>query len=357
MSLTASDIYAYYQPAECALRIYLRHRGEPEAEPGSYEQILMRLGQRHEGAYLASLGKVEDLSSLDFAGAVHETRDLIRKGAPVIYQPAFRIETELGSAWRGIVGVPDFMIRKGNSYLIRDCKISRRVNAVDHPEIIHQLILYGWLYEQTTGGKIAGLDVVSGAGEIVEIPYDGGVRVLDILSRINEIQQQSEEPYDPVGWSRCQPCGFFGRCWEKAEASQDLALVPEVDRGLVTALRREGIRTIRQLAELDGAYLSEFKRPWGKHKQRVGRKADFIVGQALALAENRDMVIGKLNLPRARNVAIFDIEGLPPQLDEMDKIYLWGLRVYGEKPSHYMSAVSGFGPDGDRQGWFGWIYP
>ena len=352
MNLTASDIYTYYQPGECALRVYLKYRGEPEAEPGPYEQILLRLGQQHEKVYLASLGEVEDLSSLDFAEAVCETRELVRKGTPVIYQPAFRAETTLGSVRRNVVGVPDFMIRKGNSYLIRDCKISRRVNEVDHSEIVHQLILYGWLYEQTTGEKIAGLEVVSGTGEIVEIPYDGGVGVLDTLSRINEIQQQSEEPDDPVGWSRCQPCGFFEHCWEKAEASQDLALVPEVDRGLVTALRRSGIRTIRQLAELDEANLSEFKRPWGGREQRVGRKADFIVRQALALAENREVVIGKLNLPRAHNVAIFDIEGLPPQLDEMDKIYLWGLRVYGERPSHYMPAVSGFGPDGDRQGWF-----
>ena len=352
MNLTASDIYAYYQPAECALRIYLRYRGAPEAEPGPYEQILLRLGERHEKAHLASLEEVEDLSSVDFGKAVHKTRDLIRKGAPVIYQPAFRVETTLGAVRKSIGGIPDFLIRKGNSYLIRDCKISRRVNEVDHPEIIHQLILYGWLYEQTTGEKIAGLEVVSGTGEIVVIPYDGGVGALDILFRISEIQQQPEEPYYPVGWSRCQPCGFFERCWGKAEDSQDLALVPEVDKGLVTVLHRSGIRMIRQLAELDGVYLSEIKRPWGGREQRVGRKAEFIVRQALALAENRDLVIGKLDLPPARNFAIFDIEGLPPQLDEMDKIYLWGLQVYGEQPGDYTSAVSGFGHDGDRQGWF-----
>ncbi|UCD71427.1 MAG: TM0106 family RecB-like putative nuclease [Syntrophobacterales bacterium] len=352
MSLTASDIYAYYQPAECARRVYLRYRGEPEAEPGPYEQILLRLGERHERAHLASLGEVEDMSSLDFDKAVRKTKDLIRKGAPVIYQPAFRVETILGSARASIGGVPDFIIRKGNSYLIRDCKISRRINEVDHPEIAHQLILYGWLYEQTTGGKIAGLEVVCGTGEIVAIPYDGGVGVLDTLFRINRIQQQSEEPYNPVGWSRCQPCGFFQRCWGKAEDSQDLTLVPEVDKGLVSILHRSGIRTIRQLAELDGAYLSEINRPWGGREQRVGRKAEIIIKQALALAKNRELIIGKLDLPPARNFAIFDIEGLPPQLDEMDKVYLWGLQVYGERPGDYLSAVSRFGQDGDRQGWF-----
>ena len=352
MNLTASDIYAYYQPAVCARRIYLRYRGEPEAEPGPYEQILHKLGERHERAHLVSLGEIEDLSSVDFGKAIHKTKDLIGKGASVIYQPAFSVEARLGSLRRSISGAPDFMIRKTSSYLIRDCKISRRINEADHPEIIHQLTLYGWLYEQTTGGKIAGLEVVSGTGEIVAVPYDSGETALETLSKISEIQHLSEEPYNPVGWSRCQPCGFFNYCWGKAEDSQDLALVPEVDKGLVPVLHHSGIRTIRQLAELDEAYLSEIKRPWGGRDQRVGRKAEFIVKQALALEENRELIIAKLHLPSVENFAIFDIEGLPPQLDETDKIYLWGLQVYGEKPGDYMSAVSGFGQDGDRQGWF-----
>jgi predicted RecB family nuclease len=41
----------------------------------------------------------------------------------------------------------------------------------------------------------------------------------------------------------------------------------------------------------------------------------------------------------------------PPQLDELEKIYLWGIQVYGTEPSGYFGATAGFGPDGDRQGW------
>lgn len=194
--------------------------------------------------------------------------------------------------------------------------------------------------------------MVSGPGEVVPIPYDGGATALETLSRISRIQGQSEEPYNPVGWSRCQPCGFFDYCWGRAEDSHDLALVPEVDKGLVGMLYRSGIRTIRQLAQLDEAILSETKHPWGDREQRVGRKGEFIVKQARALAENRELVIGRFHVPPAPNLAIFDIEGLPPHLDETERIYLWGLRVYGERPDGYLPAVSGFGKDGDRQGWF-----
>ena len=52
---------------------------------------------------------------------------------------------------------------------------------------------------------------------------------------------------------------------------------------------------------------------------------------------------------------MFDLEGMPPHLDELDKIYLWGTQVYGEKPSEFMVALSGFGPDGDKEGWLGFL--
>ena len=48
---------------------------------------------------------------------------------------------------------------------------------------------------------------------------------------------------------------------------------------------------------------------------------------------------------------MFDLEGLPPQLDELEKIYLWGMQVFGENPGKFMPAVAGFGEDGDREGW------
>lgn len=48
---------------------------------------------------------------------------------------------------------------------------------------------------------------------------------------------------------------------------------------------------------------------------------------------------------------MFDLEGLPPQLDELEKVYLWGLQVYGQHPGPYQAATAGLGPDGDRKGW------
>ena len=52
---------------------------------------------------------------------------------------------------------------------------------------------------------------------------------------------------------------------------------------------------------------------------------------------------------------MFDLEGMPPHLDEIENIYLWGMQVFGENPSEFMPAVAGFGPDGDRDGWLAFL--
>jgi len=48
---------------------------------------------------------------------------------------------------------------------------------------------------------------------------------------------------------------------------------------------------------------------------------------------------------------MFDLEGMPPNLDDLEKVYLWGMQVYGKHPSTFMGVTSGFGIDGDREGW------
>jgi predicted RecB family nuclease len=73
------------------------------------------------------------------------------------------------------------------------------------------------------------------------------------------------------------------------------------------------------------------------------------------MEEKRKKVLSVPAIPLHDNYVMFDLEGMPPQLDELDKIYLWGTQVYGEKPSDFMLALSGFGPDGDKEGWLGFL--
>ena len=61
--------------------------------------------------------------------------------------------------------------------------------------------------------------------------------------------------------------------------------------------------------------------------------------------------LGRPDLPEARHYVMFDLEGMPPHFDELDKVYLWGTQVFGETPSEYHAALAGFGATGDRDGW------
>jgi predicted RecB family nuclease len=196
------------------------------------------------------------------------------------------------------------------------------------------------------------LEVHTGSGAIVEVPYDGGVVALAKLAEVLTLKQLATEPYHPVGWSKCGSCGFQEYCWNKAIERQDVSLVMEVDQGLARQLHAEGINTAGELvAGYDAARLSELKRPWGNGQKKVGKTAQRILINAEVLTSKQERVLETPALPASESFVMFDLEGLPPQLDDLEKIYLWGMQVYGKNSGSYLGVTAGFGVDGDREGW------
>ena len=184
MRLTASDIVSFYRPTLCALRIYLREQRVPEAEPGVFEEILQKLGERHEQKHLATLGRYEDLSAVSPDQRVQRTLEAVRNHVPVIYQGELACETTLDGTRVCVVGRPDFLTLGSDGYLIRDSKLSRKVDDKHHVEVALQLQLYGWLFEQTVGKPAKRLQVHAGGGDIIAVPYDGGAAALAELAHI-----------------------------------------------------------------------------------------------------------------------------------------------------------------------------
>lgn len=62
--------------------------------------------------------------------------------------------------------------------------------------------------------------------------------------------------------------------------------------------------------------LSEFKRPWGTKTQKVGKRAMQIMLMAKALCSGQQTVLQTPSIPPSVNYVMFDLEGMPPQLDE-----------------------------------------
>ena len=128
----------------------------------------------------------------------------------MIYQGALRAETVVGGMECDVFGEPDFLIRQGSGYVVRDAKLSRRITRSDHPEIIASLQLYGWLFEQTFGRPPEALEVAAGDGGIVLIDYDNAEFALATLGEVLADKAAAAEPFSPVGWSKCEPCAFRG---------------------------------------------------------------------------------------------------------------------------------------------------
>ncbi len=350
--ITASDFHARYRPSDCQLRVYLRSRGEKEAEPGPYEEVIRSLGVTHERAHLATIRDVVDLSEGDETHRIVETLQHITRRTRAIYQAALSVDLVIADTPCVLRGDPDLLILEEDGYIIRDCKISRRVTERDHPEILRQLEFYGWLYEHTTGQVPKRLEVFNGPGEYAVVDYDGGARMMQELRSLVELKTGAIAPFEPVGWTKCGHCAYRDLCWKEAESQQDVALLMGVDQNLVRALRGQQVRSIQQLrASFDESELAAFRKPRGTTMVRIGKAAGTILRSAESMAENREIVIGSAEPPRDANCVMFDLEGLPPQLDELDKIFLWGVQVFGERPSEYRGALAGFGPAGDRVGW------
>ena len=352
MRLTASDFNLYHQPSRCELRLFLRSRGTEESPPGPFQEVLRSLGERHERLHLERFEEVVDLSSGTIEERVRRTRQEVENRVPAIYQPVLRGEANLGGTECEIIGEPDFLLREEPGYVVRDCKISLRITEADHPEILRQLELYGWLYEQAFGCPPVRLEVFSGSGNIEPLDYDQGEAALAELAEILGFMQSESEPFSPVGWSKCQDCGYRPLCWPRAEEGRDVALVVGVDQGLARALRGEGISSYDELLDtFDETTLAEFRRPWGRGLRKVGKNASAILRMAEATASGRELVLHAPEIPNSPNYVMFDLEGLPPYLDETEKIYLWGMQVFGDHPSEFLYALAGFEEDGDRDGW------
>ncbi len=356
MNITAQDFYGLYAPSKCDLRVYLRAKQEPEAEPSEYEQVLQRLGQRHETNHLAAFPQVTNLRALGFDQRADATVMHVRKGTPVLYQPVLKASVTMDGVACDCVGEPDFLIREDSGYVVRDVKMVRHADDEHHPEVVLQLQLYGWLYTQVFGQPPKRLEVFNGQSELVPVPGDVD-NVLGHLRSITKLKTLNNAPYQPVGWSKCTGCGFHDRCWKEAKQNSDVALIVGVDQSLAQQLHAQGTKTIKQLAnQFTEATLAQYQRPWGKGRKKVGGAAGAILQSAHALLTNSETVLAKPAIPKHDNFVMFDLEGLPPQLDELGKVYLWGMQVFGKSAGDFQPAVAGFGDQGDKQGWHDFLH-
>jgi len=89
----------------------------------------------------------------------------------------------------------------------------------------------------------------------------------------------------------------------------------------------------------------------GKREVKVGKAAGRILREAEAYRSGTIAQVKPLELRKAANLVMLDVEGIPPHLEHAEKTYLWGLKAFGEKPSPHLVALAEVGADGDERGW------
>ncbi len=313
-----------------------------------------------------------DIDGFKNSKAVEETRAAIDARVEFIYQGQLQQETELNGEPVRVMGYPDFLLLRDGGYTIGDAKLARSIYEVKEDGsrklkrkkkyIVCQLRLYGWLFSNQFPKLECDLVVFNGAGEQerIDFPDDEG-EVLGELEYILTIEALAEEPWEPVGWSKCSVCGFFDYCWPRARDEKALGYVLDIDLPLVTRLRDERIETYPELAaKLDVNALADLKSPSSKGKKdRNIAPAERILQniQALVAGEPLRRITGGQKVPvdprllEDDHYVMFDLEGVPPDLDDWDKIYLWGMQVFGTSKGEFRPAFAGFGEGGDEAGW------
>jgi predicted RecB family nuclease len=129
-----------------------------------------------------------------------------------------------------------------------------------------------------------------------------------------------------------------------------------VDQGLARKLHALGIdSTSELLADFDATKLGQLKRSYGEREQKVGKTAERILQWAQAMKLGTERVLARPVLPKGPNYVMFDLEGMPPYLDDLEKIYLWGMQVFGKDPGKFLVSIAGFGKDGDQSAWLDFL--
>ena len=315
----------FYQYLQCPHWIWFDSFGDQtkKQKVSELQRKLLERGVLHEEEYIQDKD-VQEVTEKDFAKAVAETTTLMEQGASRIYHGALE-----SGRWRGR---PDLLERiPGKStfgayqYKPVDIKSSHSI----HPPQAMQLILYALLLEDVQGTRPDEAAIINVDHEVIPYQIEAGtVRFSELVKKIYSILDgKKPEPYLT---RQCSETPWFSECKRLAEETNDIALIYNIKKPGMQALRHEGICTVT-----DAAWMNPDEYV-GKAPGLTKRELERIQRQATALMK-KEMIIKRIaTMPDAPVRIYFDIEGDPFHAVE----YLFGFLVEQGNAESYISFVA-----------------
>lgn len=321
--ITASMFYKY---DACPHWVWFDLFGDEskKQKQSKFAEMLIQNGVLHEKKMLEGLEFVE-VAGRSLAARAKATRELMERGVERIYHGVLLNED--------FAGEPDILERRDGvassfgpySYVALDIKSAERLSD-SHK---YQLALYSDLLESVQGVRPTEGFVLNGSGTRVGFSlaeFDEQYRAA--LADLRETVGGRLPP--PHLSSGCKQSPWFGECKALAEKTDDIALLYNVKKKAVAALRENGIRTVREAADLDVARLPSTS----KYLKRD--LLERIRVQSRALMERRHFVRRPIVLPESSYEIFFDIEGDP--LRQLE--YLFGFLTRDADMEKYVCQLA-----------------
>lgn len=325
MTIRASDASSW---CHCPRRAWYDHRPPANFVPTTdrFETLISEAGQAHESRVRGRLG-----ASTQARSAEH-TQALIKKGAPIIYQPAF-VDDQLG-----LEGRPDFLIHKSKGgYQVADAKLATRLDG--HPEIRIQLALY----RRLAGSRLPALAYL-GTGDIAEVGPASDAEANRFLKDFRAALAKPTPPAANFSESKCNACPYDAFCRPAFEKAGELTLVYGVNARAATGLRNAGILTGAALARAKPETLPDVPYLKGAEKKRRA------VLQAKSQLSGEVFSLMPAGFPSGTWLH-FDVESNPLAETPGGEVYLWGLLPPPYSAKAYTRAWSDGGPKNDERAW------
>lgn len=308
------------------------------SKKGQVPPMLQKLredGVLHEKEVIKSLGAFEELPEIgDTAELAAATLELMRKGAPLIYQGML-----LDGEW---AGRPDLLVRiPGSSkfgdwmYEAVDIKSARLLGDVHKL----QLVFYALLLKKLQGVKPEEGRIINVDDEWLSFPIEEAES--DFFEALDQVLaiRAGEKP-QALFTSSCKDSPWYEECKREAEAADDIGLLYKIYKSEYRRLREAGYLTLTQMAAADLSVMQEAVKGVSDHRlERLHLQAQSLHGKTVIRLEDA-------GLPTVDVELFFDIEGDPMIGVE----YLHGLLIR-ENGAETYKAFTAEKPEDEGAAW------